>query len=241
MVKHHSVRKYHDEPVSEEDLQAITAAALSAPTSSNQNSWSVVVVRDPYRKRSLMRATGKNSFIDQAPVFMVWIADLSRAHRLAEREGRTYEALLYQEALLVGFVDAALAAQNAAVAAESLGLGTCYVGGIRTNIEEVCQILHLPAFAVPAFGLTIGWPADNGGVKPRLPLSSVCFDEVYDSAAADQGIKTLESETREYFATQGYQDISWTQKALSRWENAASLGNRRNNREVIQGLGLADM
>ncbi|MSS84881.1 NADPH-dependent oxidoreductase [Actinomycetaceae bacterium WB03_NA08] len=241
MTSHHSVRRYADEPISEDHLLAILASASSAATSSNQNSWSVIVVRDRDLKHDLMEATGKNPFIAQAPVFLVWVADLSRAHRLAEKKHAVVDALQYQEALLVGTIDATLAAQNAVVAAESFGMGTCYVGGIRTNIEKVCGLLNLPEYSYPVVGLALGWPADQAGVKPRLPLSSVAFNETYDVAAADAGIEELDRTTAEYFESQGFPGVVWSQKALQRWAGPEVMNGREKNREVIARRGLLDL
>jgi nitroreductase len=242
MLQHHSVRAFTNEPVPEDALQAILVSALSAATSSNQNSWSVVTVRDPERKKRLMESTGSNPFIAQAPVFFVWVADLSRAHRLAEAQGVDPVVLHYQEALLIATVDAALAAQNAVVAAESLGLGTCYVGGIRTQIDTVSELLNLPEYSYPVLGLSVGCPSpdDSAGVKPRLPLSAVAFDEQYDATAADAGIPVLERETSEYFASQGVAHHSWSEKSLIRWSSMRALRGRENNRGVIAARGLLD-
>jgi Nitroreductase len=241
ILEHHSVREYSDAPISDAHIEAIIAAGSAAATSSNLNSWSVIVVRDSNMRRQLMETTGKNGFIMDAPVFLVWLADLSRSHRMAEQAGAAAEGLKYQEALLIGAVDVALAAQNAVVAAESLGLGTCYVGGIRTNIDQVCKLLELPMFCVPIVGMSLGWPDDNASVKPRLPLTAVAFEEKYDTAAADAGIEALEAETREYFASQGHNGVSWKKKTISRWQSPSALGGREKNRAKIAARGLEDL
>ena len=133
IVSHRSVRDYLDKPVADAELQSMFIAAQSASTSSNLNAWSAVVVTDPQRKERLQRMTGGNLFILDAPVFIVWVADFSRnASLCADSQPET---LRYQESTLVGAIDAALAAQTAAIAAESMGLGVCYVGGIRTRMK----------------------------------------------------------------------------------------------------------
>ena len=124
-LAHRSVRKFAPGEVSDDQLQAMVAAAQSAPTSSNLQPWSVVVVRDPARKARLAACAAGQRFIEEAPVLLVWVADLGRARRLAERAGVSVDAADYLETTIIGFVDTALAAQNAVVAAESLGLGTC--------------------------------------------------------------------------------------------------------------------
>ena len=157
----------------------MVAAAQSAPTSSNLQPWSVVVVRDPERKARLAACAAGQRFIEEAPVLLVWVADLGRARRLAERAGVSVDAADYLETTIIGFVDTALAAQNAVVAAESLGLGTVFVGAIRNHPDQVAAELGLPPHAVAAFGLAVGVPdpTENAGVKPRLPQAAVVHHE----------------------------------------------------------------
>ncbi|MFC7484797.1 nitroreductase family protein [Luedemannella flava] len=135
------MRRFTDRDVTDAELTALIAAAQSASTSSNLQPWSVVAVRDPQRKARLSALAANQAFIAQAPLFLVWVADLDRARRLAGRAGAHVGAADYLETTLIGFVDTALAAQNAVVAAESLGLGAVFVGAIRNNPEQVAAEL----------------------------------------------------------------------------------------------------
>lgn len=240
LLAHRSVRRYGTAPVTAEVVEALAAAAQSAATSSSQHAWSVIEVRDPARKAELASLTGSNPFINDAPVFLVFVVDLSRQARLAKQRGAGMEALQYQEALLVGTVDAALAAQNTVVAAESLGLGTCYVGGIRTHLEEVSELLRLPDYTFPLVGLALGWPesTDTAGVKPRPPKNSVWFQEAYAEADADAGLAQLEEDTREYYESQGVPGYSWARRALSRWRDRDSIQGRADNSAKIAAKGF---
>ncbi|WP_242419926.1 nitroreductase family protein, partial [Frankia sp. CpI1-P] len=156
-LAHRSVRRFTPRPVTDDELAALVAAAQSASTSSNLQAWSVVAVRDPQRKDRLAALAGNQRFISEAPLFLIWIADLSRAHRLADGAGagRVPEGTDYLESTILGFVDAALAAQNAVVAAESLGLGTVFVGAVRNHPEQIAAELGLPPHAAAAFGLAV--------------------------------------------------------------------------------------
>lgn len=242
MLRHHSVRAYSDKPVGDETLFSILTAARSAPTSSNQFCWSVIVVRDPERKEALAKMTGSNRFVTQAPVFLVWLADLSRIARLAERADSRTEGFRYQEALLLGTIDATLAAQNAAVAAESLGLGTCFVGGVRNGIGPISEYLELPPNTFPVVGLAIGWPsaADTATTKPRLPLSGLAFEERYDADAADRAIPTLDLEAAEYRAAQNQAPLVWSEDAVTKWATPAWINTRAGNRDLLIDRGFAD-
>ncbi|MEF2985466.1 nitroreductase family protein, partial [Pseudomonas aeruginosa] len=95
-------------------------------SSSNLQTWSVVAVQDPDRKARLAELAGNQGHIREAPLFLVWVADLARTRAVATAAGSPAEGLDYLESLLVAVIDAALAAQNAVVALESLGLGAVY-------------------------------------------------------------------------------------------------------------------
>ncbi len=140
-LAHRSVRKFTAQPVTDEQLSALVAAAQSAATSSNLQPWSVIAIRDPQRKARLAVLANNQEFINEAPLFLVRVADLGRARRLAQRSGAALDGADYLETTIIGFVDTALAAQNAVVAAESLGLGTVFVGAIRNHPEEVAAEL----------------------------------------------------------------------------------------------------
>ncbi|MFM7366911.1 MAG: nitroreductase family protein, partial [Sphaerospermopsis kisseleviana] len=164
--------------------------AQSASTSSNLQTWSVVAVEDGNRKEELSKLANNQAHIRQSPLFLVWLADLARLTNIAESRGLPHEGLDYLEMFLMAAIDAALAAQNAVVAAESLGLGTVYIGALRNKPQEVAQILNLPPHVVAVFGLCVGYadPVVKVAIKPRLPQSVVLHREIYNLAEQEQGI-----------------------------------------------------
>lgn len=238
-LAHRSVRRFTSRAVTDEELTALVAAAQSAPTSSNLQPWSVVAVRDPERKRRLAALAGGQAFIESAGLFLVWLADLGRARRLAERAGAPLAAADYLESTLIGFVDAALAAQNTVVAAESLGLGTVFVGAIRNHPAEVAAELQLPPHTVATFGLAVGGPdrSEDAGVKPRLPQSAVLHHEVYDAAAADDSIATYDDRLAAYNAAHGLAG-AWSERVLARLAGPQSMAGRHTLRQTLGALGL---
>ncbi|MDQ2801337.1 MAG: nitroreductase family protein, partial [Pseudomonadota bacterium] len=171
MVSHATVRAYRDAPLPPGTLEVLFAAAQSAATSSNLQAWSVVAVEDPDRRARLAMLAGGQAQIRQAPLFLAFLADLSRAGRVAGAIGATLGGLPFLETFLVAAIDAALAAQNAAVAAESLGLGICYIGALRNRPEDVAAELGLAPGVFAVFGMCVGHPdpAEPASVKPRLP------------------------------------------------------------------------
>jgi nitroreductase len=137
ILAHRSVRAYLPDPLPEGTLERLVAAAQSASTSSNLQTWSVVAVEDPARKARLAELGSGQKHILQCPLYLVWCVDLARLRLAAGERQIVLEGLDYLEPFIVGIVDAALAAQNAAVALESLGLGHVLIGAMRNHPEEV--------------------------------------------------------------------------------------------------------
>lgn len=238
-LAHRSVRKFTAQPVTDEQLSALVAAAQSAATSSNLQPWSVIAIRDPQRKARLAVLANNQQFINEAPLFLVWVADLGRARRLAQRSGAALDGADYLETTIIGFVDTALAAQNAVVAAESLGLGTVFVGAIRNHPEEVAAELGLPPHAVATFGLAVGRPdpTENAGIKPRLPRDAVLHREQYDAQAADAHVPAYDERLAVYNNRYGLSG-GWSERVLSRLAGPHSLSGRHRLREQLERLGL---
>ncbi|WP_151772448.1 NADPH-dependent oxidoreductase [Streptomyces abyssomicinicus] len=234
-LRHRSVRAFLPDPVTEDELRAVVAAASSASTSSNLQAWSVVAVTDPERKRRLSDLAAGQRFIDEAPLFLVWVADLDRGHRLAERDDKPLDATAYLESTLLGVIDTALAAQNAVVALESLGLGAVFVGAVRNHPEEVADELGLPPHSVAVFGLAVGRPdpAEDADVKPRLPQTAVLHRETYDAGRADAGLPAYDERLAAYNHAHGLTG-AWTERVLARLAGAASLAGRDRLRDVLE-------
>jgi FMN reductase (NADPH) len=198
--KHSSVRHYKPDPLPGETIETILAAGQRASTSSNLQMFSVVVTTDESKRARLMALCGNQRHIQQAPVFLAWCADLSRLQRVCDHQGYQIQAG-YMENLLLASFDVALAMQNAGLAAESLGLGFCYIGAIRNNPREVIELFQLPRLVFPMCGMTLGWPARAPRLRPRLPLQAVLHWEryhpddeehlrTYDQAMIETGIYT---------------------------------------------------
>ncbi len=240
MLGHRSVRHFLDRPLAPGTLDLLAAAAQSASTSSNLQAWSVVAVEEPARKARLAELAGQQGFIRAAPLQLVWLADLHRLAAVAEAAGATAGGIDYLEAFIVGVVDAALAAQNALTAAESLGLGGVYVGAMRNHPEQVAAELGLPPHVFAVFGMAIGWPDPAAGsdVKPRLPPQVVLHREQYagpDPAA----IAGYDARLRGFQREQKMGEIDWSRQCLARMKDTAALRGRERMREALANLGFA--
>ncbi|HEY8611446.1 MAG TPA: NADPH-dependent oxidoreductase [Roseomonas sp.] len=240
LLSHSSVRNYLDRPLAPGTLETLVAAAQSAPTSSNLQAWSVVAVEEPARKERLSVLAGNQGFIRQAPLFLCWIADLSRLERLGAAAGQRLEGLEYLEAYMVALADAAIAAQNALVAAESLGLGTVYVGALRNRPREVAAELDLPPNAFAAFGLCVGWPdpAVPSAVKPRLPQSLVLHRETYAVRDEPAAIAAYDERLAAFSEANGMGRATWSSRMLKRVADAAALHGRDTMAATLKALGF---
>ncbi|MGW4479993.1 NADPH-dependent oxidoreductase [Rhodococcus triatomae] len=238
-LAHRSVRSFRPDPVPEPAVEAIVAAAQSAPTSSNLQTWSVVVVRDPDLKDRLAALSGDQEFIRQAPVFLVWLVDFARIAQVADRHDHGLEGADYVESALVGFVDVSLAAQNASLAAESLGLGTVFVGAARNNPEDLAAALQLPARVVAAFGLAVGHPApsESSRVKPRLPQTAVVHHERYQEHTQLPAVDEYEQTIRVFYEGEGLSH-SWIDRVLARFGTVAGLNGRDRIGEALRNRGF---
>ncbi|MFB3818731.1 MAG: NADPH-dependent oxidoreductase [Candidatus Methylomirabilales bacterium] len=190
LSRHGSVRKHTPDPVPPELIEAMVQAAQRASTSSNLQMVSVVAVTARERRAALAKICGQEH-VERAPVVLVWCADLRRLDRACELRGYT-QVTRYVENLLVAVLDVGIAAQNAAVAAESLGLGICYLGSVRNDARAVIDLLALPAHVFPVVGMTVGWPAAAPLVRPRLPASAVLYWETYDPAPRDEALRAYD-------------------------------------------------
>jgi nitroreductase len=240
ILSHRSVRSYLPKPVPESVLQLIAAAAQSAPTSSSLQAWSVVAVEDPERRKKLAELASPNPQIISAPLFLVWIADLSRLRKITTKKGKTGEGLDYLESFLLATIDATLAAQNALVALESLSLGTCYIGGIRNHPAEVGKLLGLPPEALAVFGMTVGYPdpAVETEVKPRLPQSVVLHREQYQAAPPEADLAAYDDTMRSFQTGQGMAVRGWTSVVASRIADAPALKGRHVLLDVVRRMGF---
>jgi nitroreductase len=240
LTAHRSVRAYKPDPLPEGTLEALVLAGQSAATSSNLQTWSVVAVTDPARKAVFADVAGGQKHILQAPLLLVWLADLSRLKAIAGAQDKPAEALDYLEMATVAIVDAALAAQNAVIAAESLGLGTVYIGALRNDPARVAATLNLPPLAFAVFGLCVGFPVEDvvTGVKPRLAPSVVLHRETYGASADPADIARYDEAMQAFQGEQAMKRQPWSEQALARVANGKTLSGRDVLRHALAERGF---
>lgn len=239
LLSHRTVRAYSDSPLEPGMLETIVAAAQSAPTTSNLQAWSVIAVQEPDRKARLAELSAGQKHIFDAPLLLVFIADLARLRAVSNETGEPGAGLDYLEAFIFAIADASFGAQNAVVAIESLGLGCCYIGAMRNQPDAVARELGLPDETMVVFGMTVGHPdpARKADVKPRLPQSVVLHHETYarpDPAA----LSAYDERLKEFQSEQRMRIMDWTAVAASRVRDEAALTGRHVMTEHLRRRGF---
>jgi FMN reductase [NAD(P)H] len=182
-----SVRRYTDLVPSDELLDLVVAAALSASAKSDFQQASVLRVTDPKRREAIGALFPAMPWIAKAPVFYIFLGDARRLERIGEMRGKAIV-----NGTLEGFfnasIDAALVMQTFILAAESVGLGCCPISVIRNRIDEVASIYALPDKVFPVAGLCVGYPADSGHISMRLPRTVTVHHDCYHEDGLQQRI-----------------------------------------------------
>ena len=216
LKSHRSIRKFTDKAIDPEVLNDIFLAGQAAATSSFLQGSTIIRVKNKSTRESIARLAGNQPYVESAAEFMIFCADLKRAGNYCKEYGKPFEGD-YTEHFIIATVDVALMAQSLVTAAESVGLGICYIGGIRNNPVDVSKLLELPIGVYPVFGLCLGYPDQDPEIKPRLPLSVILKDEVYNERGDQDQIREYDERIRDYYRTRtgGGHGISWTEQVAT--------------------------
>lgn len=210
---HRSIRKFKQQVLDEQTVRTLVSCGQSAATSSNVQAVSVIWVRDSSKRAAIAELAGGQAYVSTAGAFLVFCADLHRPQTACELAGGEYAEGMTEQ-FIIASIDVGLAAQNVVVAAESLGLGICYIGGIRNNPAKLTALLELPEQVYPVFGLCLGYPDQDPEIKPRLSTDTVLMHDRYSSADLAQQIETYDSRLQAYYRTRtgGRKDSTWSQE-----------------------------
>lgn len=213
LKSHRSIRKFTDEPVEQSIVDELVRCGQAAATSSNVQAVTAIQVHDADKRSRLAELAGGQAYVASAGAFLVYCADLNRPQFACAKAGGEFAPGM-TEHFIIATVDVALAAQNTVVAAESLGLGICYIGGLRNNPAQVSELLEIPEHVYPVFGLCLGYPAQDPEVKPRMPLDAVLMHDRYDSSVFDSTVASYDETVREYYKTRtgGNKDSTWSEE-----------------------------
>lgn len=221
LCQHRSIRKFTDQPLTSEQIEQIVRAAQAVSSSTFLQCSTIIRITDPAKREKLAELAGAQNYVVEAAEFWVFCADFNR-HQQIMPDAK----LGFAEQLLIGSVDTAIMAQNALVAAESLGLGGVYIGGLRNGIIGVTELLEIPEHVLPLFGLCLGYPAEQPELKPRLPIELVFHENRYQPLDKDK-LADYDDEIAEYYHHRTHNKRSET------WSNAITTNLSKEKRPFM--------
>lgn len=213
MKAHASVRHYDGKAFTREQVSELVEAAQMAATSHFVQAYSVVWVTDKDKRAALGELSSNPLQMETAGAVLLMCADYRRLAHASEMHG---EPIVYDlaENLIVAVTDVGLMAQNLALAAESKGYGICYIGGVRSNIEKISELVGLPKGVFPVYGLTIGTPVETNEVKPRLPVEAILHENSYDAEKYAELLPAYDETIQAYYQkrSSNQKSATWTKQ-----------------------------
>ena len=204
-----SLRRYEKRAIREEDMEVILNAALSSPSACNQMHYSILKIEDEERKGQIAELCNHQKFIAAAPVILIFLADQHKWNRYNQLKGvpeyARAEGIGFREPglsdLLLAFEDTMIAAHSAVIAAESLEIGSCYIGSTLVNDEELSRLLDLPPYVVPLMVLPMGYYPENFKRvhTPRFEKRFVVFEETYHALDDEELEEMFQSRAERYY------------------------------------------
>ncbi|MDC0530773.1 nitroreductase family protein [Alphaproteobacteria bacterium] len=182
-----SVRKFSEKLITKEILTILLASAQSAPSKSNLQQYSILVIQDTSIKTEISNLIGNTKWALTAPVFLLFLADIRRNIKISSDRGYKHKNNNV-DTFMNGVIDAALSMQSMVIASEAMGLGVCPISMIRNIIEEVKFICNLPKGVFPIAGLAVGWPDEKASVSLRLPQDIITHVDTYKEDDLSQKI-----------------------------------------------------
>jgi nitroreductase len=216
LATHRVIRGYAARAVDPTLVQLVCATALSVPTKSDMQQRDLVVVTDAATRAKLVELCGSDHWMPSAPVWIVVCGNHRRQRQIHEWRGPAF-ANDHLDAFFNASVDAALLLGWFVAAAEAVGLGCCPISQIRNHPRAVSDLLKLPERVFPVAGLTLGWPANDGVLSPRLPLAATVHHERFDDSRARE---LVDGYDRRRHALQPYR----RQRDVARFGEAALYG-----------------
>jgi len=223
MRAHRSIRKYKPDAVPREHILEALAAGQAASTSSAVQSYCALHITDDAKRQKIADLCGPQQKVHDCGAFFVLCAD-NRRHEIMHRQaGRSFDQRL--EAFLVAVIDATLFAQNFTLAFESMGYGTCYIGGLRNDLPAVNTVLNLPHGVFPVFGLCVGVPDEDPGHRPRLGPEAILHENAYPSdEEVLSRIAAYDEVYAKYLDERGAKPGDWTRAMLRKFEHVQRAG-----------------
>ncbi len=184
ILGHRTIRKYREQTIPDLILEKILLAGSRAATTGNMQVYSIIVTKDKDNRELLAPFHFNQELAKQAPVLLTFLADFNRFSKWCEARNANpgYDNFI---SFYTATIDALLAAQNVSLAAESFGLGTCYLGTTTYNADKLIEFFNCPKGVVPVTTLAIGYPDEEPDLTDRLPLRAIIHDEKYSDYSVE--------------------------------------------------------
>jgi nitroreductase len=179
LLDHRTIRSYKPQNIDDAVLEQILLAAVRGSTTGNMQPYSVIITKDEAMKAKIAPLHFNQKPVLEAPVILTFCADFNRFNKWCQYRDTQTDCYSNMQSFMWGAIDAVIATQNACVAAESFGLGICYIGTVTYHAKELGEMYNLPKGVVPVACITLGYPAENPPLTDRLPLEAVIHNETY--------------------------------------------------------------
>ena len=185
-LNHRSIRAFKEQELTKEEVELLVDVARHTATSKFMQAYSIISITDPTLKAAFA-AISKQPYVENNGHLFLFVVDYHRNVQLTKAQELQGTA----DYFIAGLTDATIAAQNMVVAAESLGMGTVFLGSLHNDAQQIIDLLGLPEYTFPAVGLAVGWPNQEPQLKPRLPKEVIHMENQYQ--ALENPLKDIEA------------------------------------------------
>ncbi|MBN1463316.1 MAG: nitroreductase family protein [Paludibacteraceae bacterium] len=221
LTNHRSIRTYTSQQIDKQTMAELLEASCRASNTGNMQTYSIIVSTDEKIKAALAPYHFNQKMVTQAPAVVTFCVDFNRFNKWCQQRNAVpgYDNFL---SFSSGMIDATLAAQNFCLAAESKGLGICYLGTTTYTAKKIIEILKLPKFVVPVTTVTVGYPNETPNLEDRLPLEGVVhyetykdylptdIDTIYREKESSEKYKQFTAENNKETLAQVFTDVRYT-------------------------------
>jgi len=219
-LAHRTIREFKDQKIPNETFEILMEVARHTATSTGMQACSIIHVTDQEIKNAIAEVCNQD-YVARAPELLIFIVDQYRNNQIAREKNYFIETPRDMDRFFSSFTDACLMAQNVVTAAESMGLGTVYLGSILNDSEKICELLKLPKLTFPVLGLGLGYPDQNPQFKPRMEMKLRVFENSYKffERYLDES-KEYDKEMRTYYdlRDQGKPANSFSDQVINRFK-----------------------
>ena len=189
-LNHRSIRAFKEQELTKEEVELLVDVARHTATSKFMQAYSIISITDLTLKAAFA-AISKQPYVENNGHLFLFVVDYHRNVQLTKAQDRPAKLQGTADYFIAGLTDATIAAQNMVVAAESLGMGTVFLGSLHNDAQQIIDLLGLPEYTFPAVGLAVGWPNQEPQLKPRLPKEVMHMENQYQ--ALENPLKDIEA------------------------------------------------